>query len=535
MSDRRAHFGFLSSPWLVGGSSLLAMALLTLLLWSPWERRASAGGKALRLYCAAGITKPVAEIIQEYQKTSSITVEPTYGGSGELLAAMRAADGSGDLYLAADALNMELAQQAGLVAETIPVAIIRPVLVVNKKTQRALQAKGRPVTSAADLLRRDLSVVLANEKGTSIGRVTRDVLAAQGMWAALDKRRRDGPGLVITAGTVNKVAETVAIKDGYIGVVWDAMAAQYPQLEAIHAPEFKGISEQVQIGVLKNSRQPTAALRFARYLTAQDQGGKVLEKHHFEPPPNADSWEEEPHIRLAAGAMLMPAVQDVLKEFERREGVRIDTSYLGCGVLVAQMKSIKGGQKPGHFPDAYFACDAPFLDDVQQWFGPGVTISRNEVVLIVPKGNGKGIASLADLSRPGLKVGLAHPKNSALGKLTDELLKRLGLYDSVYDDDWQKRIVHTDAAHTLVNQMRTGALDVAVVYRSNVQSAPANVRSYLDVIPVEHPDAHATQPFAIATGTRHRHLLERLRQALVAARSADRFRSLGFDWVYQPK
>src|SRR5262249_29287802 len=146
---------------------------LSVLLWSPWDRPAIASGQRLRLYCAAGLQKPVAEILKEYAQTYGVTVEPTYGGSGELLSTLPAAGGAGDLYLAADALNMESARKSGIVAETIPVVEMRPVLVVHKETQKRLRAAGRPVTTAADLLRKDLKVILAHDAGTSIGRVGR--------------------------------------------------------------------------------------------------------------------------------------------------------------------------------------------------------------------------------------------------------------------------------------------------------------------------------------------------------------------------
>jgi ABC-type molybdate transport system substrate-binding protein len=534
MSRARRRRGFLGNAWLVTGTSLLAILMLSVLLWSPWDRPGIAGGKRLRLYCAAGLQKPVAEIIREYEKAYGVTVEPTYGGSGELLTMLRAT-GTGDLYLSADALNMEDARSHGDVAETIPVVRMRPVLVVNKKTQKRLRAAGRPVTCAADLLRTDLKVILASDRGTSIGQTGRRVLEPLGIWAALEKRRKDGSGLVSTAGTVNKVASTVAIKDDYVGVVWDAVAVQFPALEVIQAPEFKGVSETVRIGVVARTPQPTAALPFARYLTARDRGEVVFARHGYTPIPDADAWAERPEINLSAGAMLMPAVTDVVKAFERREGVQVTTVYNGCGVLVAQMKAVKGGQGPGAFPDAYFACDASFLDDVQPWFEPGVTVSRNDIVLIVPKGNPKEVRSLEDLTRPGLRVGLAHPKNSALGKLTDDLLKRHGLHERVYTGGWEKRVVHADAAHLLVNQMLVGALDVAVVYRSNARATPVNERKRIDVIELKLPEARAVQPFAIAADSRYPHLLRRLREALLTEASARRFRSLGFDWAYPAK
>src|SRR5207253_1862095 len=118
------------------------------------------------------------------------------------------------------------------------------------------------------------------------------------------------------------------------------------------------------------------------------------------------------------------------------------------------------------------------------------------------------------------------------GKLTDELLRKLSLYEQVYREDRSKPVVHTDAAHLLVNQMRAGALDVAVVYRSNVLSSPAN-QEHLDVIELNLAEAVATQPFAVAKDSAHKYLMRRLLQALVTPENAQRFRSLGFQWMIE--
>ena len=60
------------------------------------------------------------------------------------------------------------------------------------------------------------------------------------------------------------------------------------------------------------------------------------------------------------------------------------------------------------------------MSQVQQWFEASTVISRNDMVLVVPKGNPKQVKSIEDLARPELRVGLAHPVNSALGALTDD-------------------------------------------------------------------------------------------------------------------
>ena len=94
-------------------------------------------------------------------------------------------------------------------------------------------------------------------------------------------------------------------------------------------------------------------------------------------------------------------------------------------------------------------------------------------------------------NRADLRVGLAHPTNSALGALTDDLLKKLALRDKVYAAKRSQPIVNADAGHVLVNQMRVGALDVIVVYRSNALSHSDNPDQFLEIVDMNIPEAVA--------------------------------------------
>ncbi len=523
---------FLSNAWLVTGSSLAVLAVLILLLKSPWNQASVTGTKPLMLFCANVAIKPVAELLKEYQQTYGVKVEVRYDGSGALLSTIEVAPDRGDLYLAADALHISIARKDRLIAEVIPVLKLRPVVVVKKSVWAELEKQGRPIANLRDVLRDDLKLVLANPEMTSIGQLSREVLEKAGLWQAVEKRRKESAPSVVNAGTVNEVATAVSTGYRFVGIVWSAIAAQYDGLHAITVPEFEGLNETMQIGVLAKSEQPTAALRLARFLSAADKGAAVFKKHHFEPLPDADVWEDSPTIHLSAGAMLLPGIDEVVKNFGRREGVTVKTSYAGCGLLVGQMKAIKKGGVSDQFPDAYFACDTSFLADVQDWFETGILVATNEILLVVPRGNPQKIMSLDDLARPDLRVGLAHPTNSALGQLTDRLLRKLGLHAAVYAKDRAKPVVHTDAAHLLVNQMRAGALDVAVVYKSNVLSAPTS-KEHLEVVTLDRAEAIAGQPFAVAQESKHKYLMRRLFQVIVAPDNAARFQSLGFHWMYK--
>jgi len=78
--------------------------------------------------------------------------------------------------------------------------------------------------------------------------------------------------------------------------------------------------------------------------------------------------------------------------------------------------------------------------------------------------------------------------------------------------------------------MRAGALDLAVVYRSNARSAAANSDA-LEVIDLSFPETFATQPFAVAKDSRHKYLMRRLLRSIQSPESAARFRELGFHWA----
>jgi ABC-type molybdate transport system substrate-binding protein len=286
----------------------------------------------------------------------------------------------------------------------------------------------------------------------------------------------------------------------------------------VRLPLFDAAVQQVTIGVLTASRQPTAALRFTRYLGARDRGLLEFARQHYE-PVEGDEWAEMPDIKLFSGAMLRPAIEKTLRDFEAREGVRITTVYNGCGILTAQMRA-------GERPDAYFACDSSFMNSVADMYLTPVTVAGNPMVILVAKGNPLGLRSLADLTRPGLRLGFGHPDKSALGALTRRLLESKGLYDASLNN----LKVDSATGDFLVNQLRTGSLDAVVVYRSNAHA----VREYLDTVEIEDRLANATQPYAVGRATKYRHLMGRLQSAFVAAESRQQFESAGFNWKATP-
>jgi len=536
--------GLVGGPWLIVVGSLAVMAGLAWVLWTAAGPRKAKGQRGeLVLYCAAGLLKPVSEICAAYEREYGIKVQLEPDGSGKLLSKIRLVPDRGDLFLAAEESYVRDARKLGLVAEILPVARQHVVLAVEPDNPHKI-AGVKDLLGEKDPHGEVIRVVLPNPELAAVGKSARRALEGSGQWEALLAETRKLNARVSMVGTVTEAAQAVKIGAADATLVWDATARQF-DLETVEVPVFRSrTAEQVTLGVLAGSGDPTAALHFARYLTARDRGQPVFQQHFLQPLDDADPWEDYPSLVLMSGAMLKPGVDDLVKEFSQREGVSINTIYAGCGIHVAQMKAMKRGEAvAGHFPDAYFSCDVSFMNMVQPWFEASTIITRNDMVLVVPKGNPNRVRSIEDLARPEedpakptddpakrkLRIGLAHPVNSALGALTDDLLKKLKLHAKVYAPG--RVVLHADAGHMLVNQMRTGALDLVVVYRSNVLSNPENAEKHLDIVEMNLAEAMAIQPYAVAKNSQHKYLMRRLLEAILSPDSQQRFRGAGFQWL----
>lgn len=485
--------------------SLAIVLILVLFLYTLSPGGPGDDAPSIRVACAAGIKPPVEEAAARYEESYGVSIEFLYGGSATLLGGLAIKPDSADLYIAADSSYIQDGRSKGLLRESIPLAQLTPVIAV---------AKGNPkdIQSIDTLIERtDIRIGLANPDAAAAGRATRQLLEASGDWDAFEQR------ITVLKPTVVDIANDVALGAIDASILWDATVAQYDELEAIDDPRLSIGSRTIEVAVVEESSEPTEALRFARYLGAADRGQEVFAQRGYV-PTEGDLWSERPRIVLFAGSMFNQAVEETLTEFVQREGVDVERIYNGCGILVGQIRA-------GAQPDAYLSCDVRFMDAVQERFLPSTDLSQNPLVIIVQAGNPKDIRDLEDLAGENLRVGLAHPEKSALGAITNALLREQGHLETITTrGNWVQEAPQGDF---LVNAMRTGALDAALVYASNA----ANARGDVQVIPFDSGGYLARQPWAIARSSKNAQTLSRLLVALQAERSAQRFRDLGFMWM----
>ncbi len=489
--------------------SLVALAAMFLMLSRDQPRQQSinpgsgdaGAGPSIMLFCAASNRGVMEDIRADYVKEYGREIDIQYGGSQTLLSSLEVS-GAGDLYLPADDSYLEMGREKGLIAEVLTIAKMQGGIAV---------ASGNPksIKTFDDLLRDGVRTVQASPDATAIGKLTRSILQKSGRWDGLDK------ATTAYRTTVTEAANDVLVGAADAAIVYDAVLHTYPDLEFVEIPELESAASQISIGVIQTTKQSRAALHFARYVSARDRGLKHYAKHGFR-VSGGDKWSDTPELKLFAGSMLRPAIERTIAEFQDREGVQVDTVYNGCGILVAQMKA-------GQVPDAYFACDTEFMNQVPDLFPEPVDVSQNELVILVQKGNPHSIASLRDLTRKGLRVGIGHEKQCAMGWLTQNTFREGGVQTEIMENV----TVQTPTGDMLVNQLQTGSLDAAVAYLSNA----AGAGEFLDAVRIQGLECSiATQPYAVATDSPNGQTASRLFQQICSTESQASFAAEGFGW-----
>ena len=475
---------------------------------SPTTKPDGEAAEPLFVYCAAGIRPPIEKIKQSYEEEFGVQVQLQYAGSNTLLSQIEASQ-TGDLYITADDTYVELGREKSLVREAIPLAVQRPVIAVRADSPLE-------INSITDLLSDSIRTALGNAEQAAVGRKTRKLLTESGHWEDL-KAQVTKNGVFMP--TVPEVANNIKLGAIDCGVIWDSTVNAYPELKVIRVPELDAGESNVSITVLESCRSPQAALHFARYVGARDKGLEHFSASGFQ-VAEGDVWTESPELTFFCGSVNRRAVEPVIKDFEQREGARVNTVYNGCGILTGQMRTILSKDAGSGFPDTYMACDVYYLDTVRELFQDAVELSDTEVVIAVQKGNPKNIHSLKDLTKEGIRVTVGQPEQCTIGVLTKKVLTSAGVFDEVMDNV----VTQTATSALLIPTVTTASADATLAYATDTLAESDKI----DVIRISLDAAKAIQPFSIARSSDQKQISRRFYDFIASSR--DTFENAGFHW-----
>lgn len=203
--------------------------------------------------------------------------------------------------------------------------------------------------------------------------------------------------------------------------------------------------------LLKGTPEAGSARDLAARLRGSEARDVLLKAGGRLPAPDRPPSGE---LFLYCGAGLREAADDLIAEFAKATGVRVRPTYTGSGCLLAQIAISGSG-------DLYMPGEQFYMD---QAVSRGFVREHQVVTYFIPvimvgKGNPKGIRGLADLLRPGLRLGIGEKESTAIGAFTPKLLAEAKLsYEAL-----RKNVVASFAtAPEMGNAVKLGAVDAAI-------------------------------------------------------------------------
>jgi molybdate transport system substrate-binding protein len=166
-------------------------------------------------------------------------------------------------------------------------------------------------------------------------------------------------------------------------------------------------------------------------------------------------------LLIFAGAASKPATEEAARIFQERYQIPIDLIFGGSGFVLSQMKLTKKG-------DLYFPGSSDFMEIAKK---EGSVFPKSEKILVylipainVQKGNPKGIYSLKDLTREGLRVAIGNPEAVCVGTYAVEIIeKNLNLPDK---KRFKKNLVnYTESCEKTANAISLKAVDAVLGWR----------------------------------------------------------------------
>jgi len=174
--------------------------------------------------------------------------------------------------------------------------------------------------------------------------------------------------------------------------------------------------------------------------------------------------------KLYCGAGIRPPVAELAAEFSLQHGTTIQCDYAGSEVLLSRIKLTRHG-------DLYMPGDVHYVEQAEK---EGLVASSKTVcyfvpVILVAKDNPEEILTLADLGRPGIRVGLGDPEACAIGRLCSRIFEKNGIDEEGIDVKYRSPTVND-----LGNHIKLGSLDAAIVW----DAVAACFAESSDVVPI---------------------------------------------------
>ncbi len=224
-------------------------------------------------------------------------------------------------------------------------------------------------------------------------------------------------------------------------------------------------------------------------------------------------------ITAFCGAASKPAMEEAARIFTEKTGIKVYLNFGGSGTVLSQMKIAKEGDLyiPGSQDFMVIAERERIVDS-----GSVEIIAYLIPSIVVHPGNPRNIRTLADLAKPGIKVGIGNPESVCLGLYAFEILESAGLLEAV----GKNIVTYAESCEKAATLVALKSVDAIIGW----DVFPAWNPGTMQAVPlkVEQLPRIAYVPVAISNFSKDKESANRFRNFLVSAEGKKIFGKWGY-------
>ncbi len=226
-------------------------------------------------------------------------------------------------------------------------------------------------------------------------------------------------------------------------------------------------------------------------------------------------------LTVSAAASLTAVLNEAKPVFESTHpGIRLYYNFAASGTLARQIDA-------GAPADIFISASSQSMDQLQAHHrildGTRINLLSNEMVLIVPKGEGARLKGFEDLPK-AVRIAVGNPGFVPAGQYANQILVHLGLLESL-----RPKLVYGQDVRQVLEYVVRKEVDAGIVFATDA----ALLRDKVE--PVARAPAGSHQPIlypvAILVGARNPEQARIFLDFLSSVPGRELFEKHGFDWA----
>ena len=235
--------------------------------------------------------------------------------------------------------------------------------------------------------------------------------------------------------------------------------------------------------------------------------------------------KEDDSLFVLSGAGLKCVLDPLGEEFTKETGIKVDYSYLCSAMLLTNLELTHQG-------DVFVACSKYYFNIARE---KGLVDEDHMATggyqvpcITVQKGNPKNIQSIEDLLKSGMRLGVGDFEALAVGRLTEAMLKRAGIFD-----EFMKNVVVVGGtAPKLCLAVCMNSIDAAI----NWVPTAKTFNHCLDIILIDKETVmYSTFPVALTIYARKKEEAKKYFEFCQSPKARKVFEKYGYGLYFEPK